>query len=196
MKKPLSTWALWKRAEEGIAYLEFALTLPFLLALFMGAVEVTRYVLVVQKVEKVSVSLSDIVAQSQNVTTAQLDSIITATGEILKPYTYGSNTYAIITSVKKTGTNPPKVNWQYTGGGTWTHVSAIGTPGQNATLPSGFTMADKDNVIFAEVFYQFNPLMGYSSLINTTIYRVSIFKPRLGDLSVLGMVLCTERSVV
>ena len=53
------------RKQEGLAYLEFAITLPFLLALFLGAVEVTRYIIILEKVEKVSVTMSDLVAQQQ-----------------------------------------------------------------------------------------------------------------------------------
>lgn len=186
----------WMRCEKGVAYVEFAISLPFLLALFVGTVEITRYILVVQKVEKTTVTLSDIVAQSQNVTTVELDQLIVAASQVMLPYTTGANSFAIITSVKKTGANAPVVNWQYTGGGTWTHVSAIGTPGHTANLPAGFTMVDKDNVIFAEMFYNFTPITTFGPIHATPIYKITVFKPRLGDLSVLGMLLCTERSVV
>ena len=111
----------FKRAEDGIAYLEFALMLPLLIALFMGTIEVTRYILLTQKVQKVSMTVANVVAQAQTITSADLGNIITAAGQIMQPYTFGANGYVIISSVTQTGApgagNPPKVNWQYTGGG-------------------------------------------------------------------------------
>lgn len=176
---------LW-RAQAGVAYIEFAVTLPFLLALFMGSVDVTRYILIAQKVEKVSTSVSDLVAQYENVSTGQLDILIQAAGEVMQPYSFGSGGYVIISSVTKTGTAAPVVNWQYSGGGSWTQPSQIGNVGNTATLPAGFTMVDKDNVIIAEVFYNYSPLISNSVISGGQIYKLSVHRPRLGALNSLG----------
>lgn len=179
------------RAQEGLAYLEFAITLPFLLALLMASVEVTRYILIAQKLEKVAVTISDVTSQGSTISTSGLNSIITAASQVMQPYSFGSSGYVIITSVKQTGTynvsNPPRVNWQYTGGGTWTQASQIGSPGGTATLPNGMTLNDKDNVIITEVFYNYQPLLSTNGVISgTSLYKLGLFKPRLGDLSTLS----------
>ena len=187
--RPLSPRFL--RDESGIAYLEFAIATPFLLALFMGSVEMTRYMLMVQKLEKISSTVSDVVSQGSTISTAQLNNIITAAGEIMRPYTFGDRGYVIITSVKQTGNwsaaNPPRVNWQYKGGGTWLQNSLVGSPGTSATLPNNMTLFDRDNVIVTEVFYNFSPMLATNGIIgNTPLYKIGIFKPRLGDLSTLS----------
>lgn len=179
------------RAQEGLAYLEFAISLPFLLALLLGSVEVTRYILIAQKVEKTAISISDVVAQSETIGTTELNSIIPAAAQIMNPYTFTTNGYVIISSVTQTGTpsvsNPPKVKWQYKGGGTWVQPSQVGSLGATATLPTGFSLADKDNVIITEVFYNYAPLIvGNKVISGGSIYKVGVFKPRLGDLSALG----------
>ncbi len=176
---------LW-RNDAGVAYLEFALSLPLLIALLLGGVEVTRYILITQKVEKVSVTVSDIVAQESTIGTSGLDMLVEAAGEVMRPYSFGNNAYVIISSVKKTGTNAPVVSWQYTGGGSWIKSSQIGGVGSTANLPQDFTLRDKENIIVAEVFYQFQPLFSTAILPTTQIYKFAIFKPRLGDLTTLG----------
>lgn len=174
------------RAQDGIAYLEFAIALPFLIALFLGAVEVTRYIIIVQKVEKATVTVTDVVAQSTTIGTTQLNQLVQAVAQIMQPYSFSSNGYVIITSVSRTGTNPPVVRWQYKGGGSWIQPSLIGAPGGNATLPAGITLDDKENVIVAEVYYNFSTILATSVISSGQIYKVSVFKPRLGDLTTLG----------
>jgi Flp pilus assembly protein TadG len=174
------------RRQQGIAYVEFATSLPFLLALFIGSVEVTRYIIVAQKVEKSAVTISDVVAQSETINTSQLNQLVSAVSQVMQPYSFGNNGYVIISSVSKSGTNPPRINWQYTGGGTWTRTSQIGTTGLTATLPGGLTLSDRDTVIIAEVFYNFSPLMTSDLLSSRQLYRVAVFKPRLGSLQSLG----------
>lgn len=174
------------KAQEGLAYLEFAITLPFLLALLMGSIEVTRYIIIAQKLEKTSVTVADLVAQSQEVSNTSLNQLILAAGQVMQPYSFAANAYVIISSVKKNGTSPPVVMWQYRGGGTWTRPSAVGSTGLTATMPGGFTMEDKENVIVTEVFYNYAPLMVGSVLSGNSMYKYSIFKPRLGELSTLG----------
>lgn len=173
------------RGEEGIAYLEFAIALPFLLMLFLGAVEMTRYIIIVQKVEKAAVTMSDVVAQSTTISASQLDTLVEAVGQIVKPYSFDNNGYVIISSVSRTGANPPKVKWQYSDGD-WPQASQIGITGSNASLPAGLTLEDKENIIIAEVYFNFSPLLTESIVLPGQIYKLGVFKPRLGDLTSLG----------
>ncbi len=169
-----------------MAYVEFATSLPFMLALFIGSVEITRYIMVAQKVEKSAVTISDVVAQSETISVTQLNQLVTAVGQVMQPYSFGASGYVIISSVSKSGTNPPRINWQYTGGGTWTRPSQVGTTGLTATLPNGLTLNDRDTVIVAEIFYNFQPMLVSDLLTGRQLYRVAVFKPRLGDLQTLG----------
>lgn len=179
------------REQSGVAYLEFALTIPVLLSLLLGGVEMTRYILMTQKVEKIAITIPDVVSQGSTISTAELDNIILAAAQIMQPYEFGARGYVIITSVKQTGNysaaNPPRVNWQYRGGGSWLQNSRVGSPGTSASLPNNITLFDKENVIVTEVFYNFSPLLvGNGIVSNSSLYRSGVFKPRLGDLSTLS----------
>jgi Flp pilus assembly protein TadG len=168
-----------------LAAIEFALSLPFIVMLSFGSIEVTRYVLITQKLERVSIALSDIVAQSETMSSSQLNQIIGAAGQVMLPYNFSVNGYAIISSVSKTGTNQPVVNWQYKSAGT-ARASHIGVAGGVAAMPSGFTMLDKDTVIIAEVFFNYIPILSGIIYNNGDMYRYSIYKPRLGNLTTLS----------
>ena len=180
----------FKKSQDGVAYLEFALTIPFLLALFMGAIDVTRYIIIVQKLDKATATMSDVVAQSSTMSVAQLDQLSEAVKQVVLPYSFHANGYVIISSVTKTGTNAPVINWQYSGGGTWTHASRVGSSGSAASwLPFVApydTMVDKENVIVTEVYYNYVPLLANSVIPSITISKFSAFKPRLGTLGTLG----------
>ncbi len=182
------------KCSRGVAYLEFAIILPFILALLMGSIEVSRYIIVSQKVEKTSITLSDVISQGKTISTSNLDNMIYASSQVMLPYTMAGNGYVIVSSVKQNGAysaiNPAVVDWQYKSTGTngsWVQASKVGTVGATAALPSGMTLNDKDNVIVTELFYNFTPLFLSNGVISSAaIYKVSVFKPRLGDLSTLS----------
>ena len=169
-----------------MAALEFALLIPFLLLMFLGLIEMSRLILVTQKAEKVATTIADITAQATSMSTSELNLILGATGNLMAPYRFTTNGVVIVTSVSKTGTNPPKVRWQHRGGGTKTATSLIGAVGANATLPTGLTLDDKDNIVIAEVFYTYTPIMGTYILGERNIYKTAYYRPRLGALETLN----------
>ncbi len=173
------------RAREGIAALEFALNLPLLLILGFGGFELSRYLLIQQKTDKIAYIVADVIAQSTSSTlsNAQITQILTAAAQVMQPIPFGADGFVIVNSVTKTGTAAPKVSWQRTGGGTMTRPSIVGQPNGTATLPGGITLVDKDNVIVVEVFYRYTPMFGGSYVASQQLYRNAIYKPRLGALT-------------
>lgn len=174
--------------EEGIAAIEFAFCVTILLVLFLGSVELTRFVLIIQKVEKTISMITDVTTQvdpnSSPLTSATVQQILSATTDMMKPYAFGAAGFVIVSDITKTGTNNPVINWQYCGGGTRSSISKIGTQNGNAaTLPAGFTMNAGEEVVIGEIFYQYSPLTTQTIVPPTTLYRTSVFMPRLGALT-------------
>jgi Flp pilus assembly protein TadG len=171
------------RCERGVAATEFALALPFIIALMLGGFELSRYVIIHQKLEKVAYTIADVVSQSDSVTTAQLDQAVMAAGTIMEPTDFEANGTVMVSSVSKTGSNAPVVRWQYAGGGIGIGVSRVGAVNAPASLPNGLTLNDGDNVIIAEVFFSYEPFFfGGLFSANQALYKVTLFKPRLGAL--------------
>lgn len=173
------------RAQSGIAMVEFAITMPVLLTMFYGCIEMTRYILIVQKTEKLAHTVADVVAQSKTVSNANLNQLMVATEDIMKPFGVGTNSRILISSLyRPPGTSSvATVNWRYSGGGTLTATSNLGNVGSAPTMPGGFTFNERENVVGAEVFYRFSPLISTRFYGATTIYRSAFYKPRLGLLT-------------
>lgn len=174
----------FRQSEQGLAVLEFALALPVLMTLFYGVVEVTRYILIVQKAEKLAHSVADMTAQSKIATVATLNQVLAAASDIMNPYAMTTNGKVFITSIYRAAgaDSVATVNWRHQGGGSLSEASQLGTIGSNATLPAAFTFDERENVIAAEVFYQFSPLISSQFFGTKTIYRAAFYTPRLGEL--------------
>lgn len=148
----------------------------------IGGFEFSRFIIIHQKTESVAYTVGDIVTQTTSVTTGQLDQLLTAAAEILRPFPFEG--VVIVSSVLQTGTTSlPKVLWQHKGGGPLERASQIGPVNGNANLPGDLTLTDKENVITAEVYYSFAPVLSTGLLGPVEIYKSTIFKPRLGALT-------------
>lgn len=171
-----------------MAAMEFALSVTILFVLFLGSVELTRYVLIVQKMEKTVSMIADVTAQadpsSSPLTSSVMSQLFLAGEDMMEPYPAGAYAKIIVTNVTKTGTANPRVNWQYCGGGTLTATSQVGTAnGANATLPAGFTMISGEEVLIAEMYYRYSPITTQSIIPASTLYRTAVYMPRLGALT-------------
>lgn len=173
------------RSEAGIAGLEFALAAPLLVALLVGSIETLRYMLIHQKVEKVAYTMADLATQDDTLTQADMNDYYLAPKNIMSPMSFTTNGLVIITSVYRAVGDPKaKVRWRSTGGGTLSRSSKIGAVGQIAVLPNNLALNEKDNVLVAEVFYEYHKLLLPDGVISSSedIYKTAVFKPRLGAL--------------
>lgn len=174
---------LW-RDRSGAAAVEAALMLPVLLTLFIGCTEVTFKIWSTQKAEKLAVTLADVVAQGQTVSEEDLEYMVKASDNIMEPFDFGTDGVIIISSVYVAQEETDaKVNWQCTMLGSFTVSSKIGPWGAVAELPDDLTLAERDNVIVAEVFYKYKPIAPGLMFDEGVIYRRAFFKPRLGALT-------------
>lgn len=211
------------RARHGVALLEFALVFPILMLLLLGALEVARAMVITQRVEKVAYALADVTSQYPPASTERLSGEISETElrtnvfpqyeRIMGVYADTSKQSMILTSVVREGATN-RIKWQIAGGGTLTrNVSSVvngiapsaigvGVMNQAATFPGDgevaremLSTANGENVIIAEVFYQYEPIwtravgaVPMTSGEEATIARAKLltkrmyFRPRNGDL--------------
>lgn len=174
---------LW-RDNRGVAAIEFALLLPVLVMLLIGSIEVTMKIWSTQKAEKLSVTLADVVAQSQSVTMSDLTKLTGSVDRIMDPFPFGTNGVVIISSVYRAqDTTEVKVNWQFKTSGSLSVVSKIGEEGDDADMPEDLALNERENVIVAEVFYKYEPIAPGLMFDDVVVYRRAFFKPRLGALT-------------
>jgi Flp pilus assembly protein TadG len=183
-----------RQCRQGVAYIEFAVTVSFLILVLIGTVELTRYILLIQKVEKTVDSVTDVVTQydptTDPLTAAGLQPILNDTPFLMSPYSFGANGYIILTDVSQTA-GKAVVNWQYCGGGTFKQPSRVGKMTTNPATPpigypNGFTISDGEEVVIGEIFYAYSPVFNQSFVSPTIVYRAAILQPRSGSLALPG----------
>ena len=181
----LGAWpAKLARERGGSVMIEFAFASTIFFLLLLGGFEVGRFMLLHQKLSRVAADSSDLVSRAEDLTAADVQQVFDAASFILNPFELGNDGVLIITSVSTIGSETPRVDWQFEGAGGSGDNSEIGTTGQTATLPQGFSMRPEENVIFAEVFYDYEPYFGVVTS-EQTIYYTGTHRPRFGPLNQL-----------
>lgn len=171
--------------RSGNVLLEFGFALSILATLTMGGVEVARYVLMHQKLERVVASIGDLVTQAEVLTATHVNNMFDAAQHVIKPFELANNGVVMVTSVTGVQGSPPVVNWQMSGGGTLSASSEIGVQGGDATLPEGFTVVPGETAIITEVFYDYTPWMFEGIADPGRQYHRALFRPRYGSLAQL-----------
>ena len=178
--------ARFGRDERGVAATEFAIIATVLTFALLGGTELSRYTLMHQKMDRVSASVSNMVAQSSTMKAVDFSNMWAAAAEIAKPFDMGGATSKVIISfiVAETNSNY-RIQWQRTGGGTIGEVSKLGTEGGLATMPTGVTMKQGDTIVAVEVYATYTPFVFPEVIGSTLVYHRSFDQPRLVDLITL-----------
>ncbi|MCR9214665.1 MAG: pilus assembly protein [Proteobacteria bacterium] len=181
------------RNHRGIAMVEFALLVPILTVLAAGSFEVARYALIMQKLDRIVATLSDLVARSGNeaMTETEVSNIMDSAFFMAQPFDITGDSMMILTSVEGRSGQAPQILSQRSSGAVTGGQSAVGTSvAGNATLPpafadagSGETLSDGETLIVAELIYDYSPyLLGDIGYFNDIIfYRDAYFRPRFTD---------------
>jgi len=173
--------------RRGTLAVEAAMAVPVVAVLLLGGVEVTRFVMLNQKLERTSATVADLVSRSEKLYEADLSTVFIAAGFTFEPFDLAGDGRVIVSSIYKGGGVPPRVVWQRAfgaGGG----ASAFGTQGANAVLPDGFVVRDGENVIVGEAFFDFVPLFTGDMVGLLDARRLSthsVMRPRFGPLTAL-----------
>jgi Flp pilus assembly protein TadG len=154
----LAAWRVRRLARDvrGVSALEFALIVPALILLYVGAVEIGNALTIYRRTSQVAATAADLTAQVKQVTKSDIKDIQAAASSILTPYSTSPLTI-VLTSVVADGTNKTKVEWSCSNGG------GARAAGSSFALPAGLTEADT-SVIVAETTYKFAPLLGMTSV--------------------------------
>ena len=169
---------------RGALFAEAAIALSVLATLTLGGIEVARYIMLSQKLERVAATIGDLVTQAQAITSADLDGVFAAAEHVARPFELATDAVVIVSSVSAVGVNPPTINWQYSGVGSAAATSTIGTAGGAATLPADFEVRSGENVIVTEVFYNYTPWIAPDITNAAQVYYRSFYRPRVGPLTI------------
>ena len=153
----------FRKAQDGMAAVEFALLLPVMITLFFGMCETSLALLCRADVSIMVSTASDLIAQESTTQTSDISNVYSAAGTVLFPYynpaTSGSAAPTIrITSINydttTASTTEGKVGWTCTQSGSGSLSPATRSVGDTVTLPQPIMTAN-GSVIMAEVAYSY-----------------------------------------
>ncbi len=151
--------------NKGVAAIEFAIVLPLLLFLVISVVEISRYILTNQKIDKVSAQMADIISQTQEPTSLDANgAALTKTFEELlgyKPDSEDGFVFSLIQRPPVAGgvAEPQRITYQSAMNNTASELGSVGTPVPAADL-GGLTLNPNDSVIAVETRVTHNNLFG------------------------------------
>lgn len=176
-----SQFEKFNASERGVAVIEFALIMPFMLLLYFGTVEGSRALAYDRRLNSAAAALGDLVARTKSsLTTAELNDYFLASRITMTPYDPDA-LQQVVTCVYVDEDGNSTVIWsQGNNGGTAHTVSA------NYDLPEAMTdIASESYVIVSEAEMDYNPLTDliFESTIN--LYKEQFYIPRFGELIAL-----------
>jgi Flp pilus assembly protein TadG len=145
------------RDARGVAVVEFALVVPIMLLMLIGAVEASRAIGMDRRMSLVTTMVADLVAREQKMTSADLTAIYKIVNQVMSPYDASSLKVSVIpvkaspsdaaqTKVYASTTNRPSHN----GGAEPSKCSSYSLT--SALLPKGAS------VIVVETSYTYQPV--------------------------------------
>ena len=138
--------------RRGVAAVEFALVLPFMVLLFFGMLEMNAALTVDRKVSQAAQSLADLVSQTDRLSSNDINDLLKVTKAVLDPYPQ-SDLKLVVASVEIEDVNKPRVQWsRAVNEAQWATGSAppIEFPEALAKQPGSF-------VIVTQATYKYTP---------------------------------------
>ena len=165
--------------SRGSVLVETAFLVPILLVLVTGSIEVSRFILLDQKIARVASNVADLTARTESPTAADIDQVFSAIEYIASPFELGDHAVVLISSVSRAeGSETTRVNWQESGGDGTPRGSHIGAPGEVASLPASLNLREGQALIVSEAFYDYEPFFFEGFIPSKTIYHTAFYRPR------------------
>lgn len=158
------------RCRRGIAATEFALILPFMVVIIFGTAEVGNALLIDRKVTRSVHTGADLVAQATAVTTNDLNDILDAMEEVLRPFPVTAG-FRITSIYREVGSNNTRVDWSIA------RNTGSAAQGSDFTLPPNL-LGEGESVIVAEMTYQYTPFFEDAILGDIELADVAYLRPR------------------
>jgi Flp pilus assembly protein TadG len=161
------------RDDSAAAAVEFALIVPLLITLIFGGIDITESVTARRKAVQASSTMSDLVAQDDEISQAQMNNVFMAGAAIMTPFD-SSRLETIVSSVRIDANKVARVAWSQA-----QHTSAR-VAGATFTLPEKLLIPDT-SVVVAEVRYRYTPVIGNGFIGEINIPKVTYALPRTGS---------------
>ena len=159
--------------ERGVSAVEFAMLLPLMLSLYLGAVEVSQGIGADRKVTLTARTVADLVSQAQSVNNNDMTNSLNAASAVMSPYSV-SNLKVVVSSVKINAQGVATVDWSDTLNGT------ARAKDSTVTLPTALNIPNT-SLIWSEVQYTYTPVVGHFITGSLSLKDQIYMRPRMSD---------------
>jgi Flp pilus assembly protein TadG len=161
------------RDPKGVSAIEFAIVLPFMVALYVGAIELGDGLSIRFKATTAVRAVTSLASEYVSIDTSAMSTILNAASTVMTPYTL-SGMAITLTEITTNGSGQGTVTWSCSLGGT------AHTWNASYTLPTNLQTANI-TVLLGEVSYPYTPGLGYVISGTVNIYQNIYFYPRLSS---------------
>lgn len=180
----VTTLVKFKRDRRGVAAVEFALVLPAMLALYIGAMEASFLITMDRKVQSVAGTVGDLVARTDgSISSDQLRDYFQASSGVMTPLP-ASSVKQLVTLIEVLPSGKTNVVWsrEYLNG-----AMSVGTTHKantSYTLPAEMTDIVQNGstkyVVASEAVASYKPFSGFVFDKAIPLYRENFYTPRSG----------------
>ena len=165
--------AALRRDQRGVSAVEFAMLLPLMVTLYLGAVEISQGVAINRKVTLTSRTVADLASQVSSASSSDMTNLLNASASVISPFD-ASKLKVTVSQVKIDANSNATIDWSETLGGTKR------AKGSSVSLPTALKVADS-YLIWSEVSYHYTPTIGYVVTGSLNLKDQIYMRPRLSD---------------
>jgi len=180
-----SLFRRFARDRRAASAVEFALSLPFLLVIYLGGIELAQAISADRKVTLLARTITDLVAQSSNVSSDDVTSIFNVSTAVLYPLPVNAggveNLKMKVSEVWTDAKKVSKFDWSKA------QNTAADTGGDLAKIPD--PQASTATVV-ATVSYRYTPVLAAGIIGPLTLTKTIYMRPRLSECVSLDKGMC------
>lgn len=166
----VSRLASFRRDSRGVSALEFALIAPFMILLYLGAVELSLALSIDRKVTSAASALADLVAQDDIITDDEIADILSAGAVIVAPFDTGPLQIRVSSVMMQTD-GDIEVQWSDARGAT------AYAEGASLTVPDGVLTPNR-SIIVVEIDYGYETMFDTIGVSRFDLHEVFYLRPR------------------
>ncbi len=166
-------FASLRRDQKGVSAVEFAMMLPLMVTLYLGAVEVSQAVAIHRKVTLTARTVADLASQVTSINNADMTNMLTAASAVVAPFPSGE-LKVTVSAVTIDANGIARVAWSDTLNGTARAVNST------VSLPSAVNIPNSQ-LIWSEVRYNYLPTVGYVVTGALNLFDQIYMRPRLSE---------------
>jgi Flp pilus assembly protein TadG len=160
--------------RSGLAFIELAVTLPVMVALFLGTFETARLVRTYMKLANAAQNLAELVAVQTTIASSDMNSFCSAARLVMAPIS-GSNLAAAVASVTKSqDTGTIGTDWT----DTTCKTSSNGAATVSTTSANSLLVNNGDSVIIVTATYAYQSPIKFILKGNFTLSQSAFARPR------------------